>query len=111
MIGEGEYPLPQTPLGSQRHNKLFSLIIHVSVAVTFSTGARDGNIMVWDIRCNVPVRDGFYKPVITIRNAHTVQINTPQRVKKRSRRVSVAKPVVVSIARAIQCGVVQHNMM
>ncbi|XP_031562015.1 denticleless protein homolog B-like [Actinia tenebrosa] len=63
---------------------------------TFSTGSRDGNIMVWDIRCNRPVGDGFYKPVITIRNAHTVQINTPQRVKKRSRRASVAKPVADS---------------
>ncbi|KAK3751474.1 hypothetical protein QZH41_009185 [Actinostola sp. cb2023] len=57
---------------------------------TFGTGARDGNIMIWDIRCNR--RSDFYKPVNIIHNAHTIQLNgTPQRVRKRSRRGSAVQ--------------------
>ncbi|XP_028398798.1 denticleless protein homolog B-like isoform X3 [Dendronephthya gigantea] len=56
----------------------------------FATGARDGNIMVWDMRCNK--RDGHYKPVNTIHNCHSTlpTTSTPQRTKKRGRRLSNA---------------------
>ena len=50
--------------------------------------------MVWDIRCNK--RDGYYKPVNTIHNCHSTlsTTGTPQRNKRRGRRLSsVAKPV------------------
>ena len=60
----------------------------VSFVVVFATGARDGNVMVWDIRCNK--RDGYYKPVNTIHNCHSTLANTgtPQRSNRRGRRRS-----------------------
>ena len=62
--------------------------------VVFVTGARDGNVMVWDMRCNK--RDGYYKPVNTIHNCHsTLATNgTPKRTGRRGRRLSnVVTPV------------------
>lgn len=57
------------------------------MTVIIGTGARDGKIMIWDIRCNR--RNGHYKPVNVIHNAHMVQRNgTPQQIRKRSRRRS-----------------------
>nr|XP_061842707.1 denticleless protein homolog [Nerophis lumbriciformis] len=48
----------------------------------FCTGARDGNILVWDTRCSK--RDGFYKPVKQIRGAHNkADANPPSKTKKR----------------------------
>ncbi|XP_047429862.1 denticleless protein homolog [Mugil cephalus] len=48
----------------------------------FCTGARDGNIMVWDIRCSK--KDGFYKPVKQICGAHNkAETNPPSKTKKR----------------------------
>uniref|UniRef100_A0A3Q0S6P1 Denticleless E3 ubiquitin protein ligase homolog (Drosophila) n=1 Tax=Amphilophus citrinellus TaxID=61819 RepID=A0A3Q0S6P1_AMPCI len=48
----------------------------------FSTGARDGNIMVWDIRCSK--KDGFYRQVNQISGAHNkAESNPPSKTKKR----------------------------
>ncbi|KAM4041158.1 denticleless protein homolog [Anomaloglossus baeobatrachus] len=48
----------------------------------FSTGGRDGNIMVWDIRCNK--KDGFYRQVKQISGAHNApNKQTPLKMKKR----------------------------
>uniref|UniRef100_A0A3P9DHH2 Denticleless E3 ubiquitin protein ligase homolog (Drosophila) n=1 Tax=Maylandia zebra TaxID=106582 RepID=A0A3P9DHH2_9CICH len=45
----------------------------------FSTGARDGNIMIWDMRCN-----GFYRQVNQISGAHNkAETNPPSKTKKR----------------------------
>ncbi|NWH61549.1 DTL protein, partial [Geococcyx californianus] len=48
----------------------------------FCTGGRDGNIMVWDTRCNR--KDGFYRQVNQISGAHNVvDKQTPSKPKKR----------------------------
>ncbi|KFO75108.1 Denticleless protein, partial [Cuculus canorus] len=48
----------------------------------FCTGGRDGNIMVWDTRCNK--KDGFYRQVNQISGAHNVvDKQTPSKPKKR----------------------------
>ncbi|XP_014854490.1 PREDICTED: denticleless protein homolog [Poecilia mexicana] len=48
----------------------------------FCTGGRDGNIMVWDIRCSQ--KDGFYKQVKQISGAHNKsETNPSSKVKKR----------------------------
>ncbi|XP_069030051.1 denticleless protein homolog [Embiotoca jacksoni] len=48
----------------------------------FCTGARDGNIMVWDIRCSK--KDGFYRQVKQISGAHNkAETNPPSKTKKR----------------------------
>ena len=64
--------------------------------VVFATGARDGNVMVWDIRCNR--RSGHYnEPVNVISNAHTENTpGTPQIIKKKTRRSSSTKAASVS---------------
>ena len=62
--------------------------------VVFATGARDGNIMVWDLRCNR--RNGFYQPVNIMKNAHTQQsLLVSQRNKRRGRRPSEPQPASV----------------
>ena len=65
------------------------------MSVIFATGARDGNVMVWDMRCNR--RTGrFCQPVNVISNAHTEKVpGTPQTTKKKTRRVSTPRPVMV----------------
>ncbi|KAF3702973.1 Denticleless protein -like protein [Channa argus] len=48
----------------------------------FCTGARDGNIMVWDTRCSK--KDGFYRQVKQISGAHNkAETNPPSKTKKR----------------------------
>uniref|UniRef100_G3P6F7 Denticleless E3 ubiquitin n=1 Tax=Gasterosteus aculeatus aculeatus TaxID=481459 RepID=G3P6F7_GASAC len=48
----------------------------------FCTGARDGNIIVWDTRCSK--KDGFYRPVKQISGAHNKAVtSTPAKTKKR----------------------------
>ncbi|XP_072503993.1 denticleless protein homolog isoform X2 [Notamacropus eugenii] len=48
----------------------------------FCTGGRDGNIMVWDTRCNK--KDGFYRQVNQISGAHnTLDKPTPLKSKKK----------------------------
>ncbi|XP_077366752.1 denticleless protein homolog [Festucalex cinctus] len=48
----------------------------------FCTGARDGNILVWDTRCSK--KDGFYKPVKQIQGAHNkAETNSLSKIKKR----------------------------
>ncbi|XP_076873775.1 denticleless protein homolog [Brachyhypopomus gauderio] len=49
----------------------------------FCTGGRDGNIMVWDIRCSK--KDGFYRQVKQISGAHMkTERHTPQAKKRRT---------------------------
>ncbi|KAM4713699.1 denticleless protein homolog [Anableps anableps] len=48
----------------------------------FCTGGRDGNVMVWDIRCSQ--KDGFYKQVKQISGAHNKSETNPlSKTKKR----------------------------
>ncbi|RXN30754.1 denticleless-like protein [Labeo rohita] len=48
----------------------------------FSTGGRDGNIMIWDTRCSK--KDGFYRQVKQISGAHMKpERHTPQTKKRR----------------------------
>ncbi|KAJ0026518.1 hypothetical protein NQD34_017518 [Periophthalmus magnuspinnatus] len=48
----------------------------------FCTGARDGNIMVWDTRCSK--KDGYYKQVKQISGAHNkAEPNSVQKTKKK----------------------------
>uniref|UniRef100_A0A8D3E4V2 Denticleless E3 ubiquitin n=1 Tax=Scophthalmus maximus TaxID=52904 RepID=A0A8D3E4V2_SCOMX len=48
----------------------------------FCTGARDGNIMVWDTRCSK--KDGFYRQVKQISGAHNkAETHPPSKTKKR----------------------------
>ncbi|XP_027139622.1 denticleless protein homolog [Larimichthys crocea] len=48
----------------------------------FCTGARDGNIMVWDTRCSK--KDGFYRQVKQISGAHNkAETNPPSKTKRR----------------------------
>ncbi|PFX29367.1 Denticleless protein-like [Stylophora pistillata] len=62
----------------------------------FASGARDGNVMVWDMRCNR--RSGhFCQPVNIISNAHAEKLpGTPQPQKKKSRRSASSRPVTNS---------------
>ncbi|XP_068795889.1 denticleless protein homolog isoform X2 [Struthio camelus] len=59
----------------------------------FCTGGRDGNIMVWDIRCNK--KDGFYRQVNQISGAHNVvDKQTPSKTKKRRQNLRGLAPLV-----------------
>ncbi|XP_056424233.1 denticleless protein homolog isoform X2 [Hyla sarda] len=59
----------------------------------FSTGGRDGNIMVWDTRCNK--KDGFYRQVNQITGAHNApDKRTPLKVKKRKTPAKGLAPCV-----------------
>ncbi|XP_077138423.1 denticleless protein homolog [Ranitomeya variabilis] len=61
----------------------------------FSTGGRDGNIMVWDIRCNK--KDGFYRQVKQISGAHNApDKQTPLKIKKRKPMIRGLAPSVDS---------------
>ncbi|XP_060040295.1 denticleless protein homolog [Erinaceus europaeus] len=58
----------------------------------FCTGGRDGNIMVWDTRCNK--KDGFYRQVNQISGAHnTVDKQTPSKPKKKQNSKGLAPSV------------------
>ncbi|XP_008266666.1 denticleless protein homolog isoform X2 [Oryctolagus cuniculus] len=58
----------------------------------FCTGGRDGNIMVWDTRCNK--KDGFYRQVNQISGAHnTSDKHTPSKPKKKQNAKGLAPSV------------------
>ncbi|NXK96603.1 DTL protein, partial [Formicarius rufipectus] len=59
----------------------------------FCTGGRDGNIMVWDTRCNK--KDGFYRQVNHISGAHNVaDKQTPSKPKKKRQNLRGLAPLV-----------------
>ncbi|CAN2387418.1 signal transduction involved in G2 DNA damage checkpoint [Pristimantis euphronides] len=59
----------------------------------FSTGGRDGNIMVWDTRCNK--KDGFYRQVNQMTGAHNApDKQTPLKTKKRKLAAKGLSPSV-----------------
>ncbi|XP_008947622.1 PREDICTED: denticleless protein homolog [Merops nubicus] len=59
----------------------------------FCTGGRDGNIMVWDTRCNK--KDGFYRQVNQISGAHNVSDKqTPSKPKKKRQSLRGLAPLV-----------------
>ncbi|KAM9297604.1 denticleless protein homolog [Morus bassanus] len=59
----------------------------------FCSGGRDGNIMVWDTRCNK--RDGFYRQVNQISGAHNVvDKQTPSKLKKKRQNLKGFAPLV-----------------
>ncbi|XP_030051930.1 denticleless protein homolog [Microcaecilia unicolor] len=61
----------------------------------FCTGGRDGNIMVWDTRCNK--KDGFYRQVNQISSAHNVlDKQTPCKLKKKKQTAKGLAPAVDS---------------
>ncbi|XP_068964860.1 denticleless protein homolog isoform X2 [Petaurus breviceps papuanus] len=51
----------------------------------FCTGGRDGNIMVWDTRCNK--KDGFYRQVNQISGAHNTS-DKPTPLKSKKKQIS-----------------------
>ncbi|XP_004578722.2 denticleless protein homolog isoform X2 [Ochotona princeps] len=58
----------------------------------FCTGGRDGNIMVWDTRCNK--KDGFYRQVNQISGAHnTSDKHTPSKPRKKQNSKGLAPSV------------------
>eukprot|EP00066_Takifugu_rubripes_P021251 XP_011610517.1 PREDICTED: denticleless protein homolog [Takifugu rubripes] len=52
----------------------------------FCTGARDGNIMVWDTRCSK--KDGYYRQVKQISGAHNKAETNPSAKAKKRRSIS-----------------------
>ncbi|OCT77607.1 denticleless protein homolog A [Xenopus laevis] len=61
----------------------------------FSTGGRDGNIMMWDTRCSK--KDGFYRQVNQITGAHNaIDKQTPSKMKKRKPSIRGLAPSVDS---------------
>ncbi|NXI45265.1 DTL protein, partial [Galbula dea] len=59
----------------------------------FCTGGRDGNIMVWDTRCNK--KDGFYRQVNQISGAHNMpDKQTPSKPKKKRQNLRGLAPLV-----------------
>lgn len=58
----------------------------------FCTGGRDGNIMVWDTRCNK--KDGFYRQVNQISGAHnTSDKHAPSKPRKKQNSTGLALSV------------------
>ncbi|KAM9356017.1 denticleless protein homolog [Pholidichthys leucotaenia] len=58
----------------------------------FCTGGRDGNIMVWDMRCSK--KDGFYRQVNQISGAHNKpETNPPSKTKRRTSTRGMAPSV------------------
>uniref|UniRef100_A0A672HFV8 Denticleless E3 ubiquitin protein ligase homolog (Drosophila) n=1 Tax=Salarias fasciatus TaxID=181472 RepID=A0A672HFV8_SALFA len=66
---------------------LKSVAFSPSEKAVFSTGARDGNIMVWDTRCSK--KDGYYRQVKQISGAHNKSNQTPSKTKRRQQSVTV----------------------
>ncbi|KAM9840606.1 denticleless protein homolog [Aulostomus maculatus] len=61
---------------------LKSVAFNPEEKAVFCTGARDGNILVWDTRCST--KGGFYRPVKQISGAHNkAETNPPSKTKKR----------------------------
>ncbi|NP_775348.1 denticleless protein homolog [Danio rerio] len=61
---------------------LKSVAFYKQEKAVFSTGGRDGNIMIWDTRCSK--KDGFYRQVKQISGAHMKPERfTPQTKKRR----------------------------
>uniref|UniRef100_A0A3Q2Q3D7 Denticleless E3 ubiquitin protein ligase homolog (Drosophila) n=1 Tax=Fundulus heteroclitus TaxID=8078 RepID=A0A3Q2Q3D7_FUNHE len=72
------------PLGSFKGHlcSLKSVAFAPGEKAVFCTGGRDGNIMVWDIRCSQ--KDGFYRQVKQISGAHNKsETSAPSKTKKR----------------------------
>ncbi|XP_060610296.2 denticleless protein homolog [Anolis sagrei] len=62
-------------------------------SAVFCTGGRDGNIMVWDTRCNK--KDGFYRQVKQISGAHNItDKQTPSKLKKKKQNSRGLAPSV-----------------
>ncbi|XP_055966750.1 denticleless protein homolog [Sorex fumeus] len=71
---------------------LKSVAFSKSEKAVFCTGGRDGNIMVWDTRCNK--KDGFYRQVNQISGAHnTGDKQTPSKPKKKQNSKGLAPSV------------------
>lgn len=74
------------------------LVIYFLFLGVFVTGARDGNIMEWDTRCNR--KNGFLNPMNTISHAHAVPVKeaaTLSGKKRRSRRTSMFSAVSITM--------------
>ncbi|KAM9798554.1 denticleless protein homolog [Neosynchiropus ocellatus] len=67
------------------HCSLKTVAFSPEEKAVFCTGARDGNIMVWDTRCSK--KDGFYRQVKQISSAHN-KAETNQLSKTKKRRPS-----------------------
>uniref|UniRef100_A0A3Q3B5H9 Denticleless E3 ubiquitin protein ligase homolog (Drosophila) n=1 Tax=Kryptolebias marmoratus TaxID=37003 RepID=A0A3Q3B5H9_KRYMA len=83
------------PLGTFKGHlcSLKSVAFAPGEKAVFCTGGRDGNIMVWDIRCSQ--KDGFYKQVKQISGAHNkAEAHPPSKVKRRRSGVRGMAPSV-----------------
>uniref|UniRef100_S4RC75 Denticleless E3 ubiquitin protein ligase homolog (Drosophila) n=1 Tax=Petromyzon marinus TaxID=7757 RepID=S4RC75_PETMA len=70
---------------------LKSVAFSQSEKAVFCTGGRDGNIMVWDIRCSK--RDGFYSAVKRIGSAH----NAPAKISVTPKRRNTPRGMAPSV--------------
>ncbi|XP_015243479.1 PREDICTED: denticleless protein homolog [Cyprinodon variegatus] len=83
------------PLGSFKGHlcTLKSVAFAPGEKAVFCTGGRDGNIMVWDIRCSQ--KDGFYRQVKQISGAHNKsETNRPSKTKRRGSSMRGMAPSV-----------------
>ncbi|NWI88468.1 DTL protein, partial [Pitta sordida] len=75
------------------HCSLKSVAFSRFEKAVFCTGGRDGNIMVWDTRCNK--KDGFYRQVNQISGAHNViDKQTPSKPRKKRQNLRGLAPLV-----------------